>query len=82
MNKRCEVPQGEILGSMLFKIIFDIHFASRPLQELCFLDQCSLVDGHTLSYFHVLPDAKLTLRFFKPWQDIVAACCKGNMESE
>eukprot|EP00795_Rhopilema_esculentum_P010821 gene10821-19633_t len=51
-----------------------------PLQRLYFLDQCDMVDGQTLECFHILPNSKLSLRLFKPWQEIIEACCKGNVE--
>jgi len=59
-----------------FQLIFSYLF------QLYYLDECALVDTKSLSYFHILPDAKLKARVWKTNHKLVIAAKDGNWEGK
>ncbi|XP_066919814.1 ankyrin repeat domain-containing protein 60-like [Clytia hemisphaerica] len=50
------------------------------LLQLFYLDECALVDEKSLSYFHILPDARIKARVWKTNRKLVAAARYGSWE--
>jgi len=51
------------------------------LVELYYLDECPLLDSEPLSYYHILPDAKLKAHVWRYSEKLVTAARCGNLSA-
>lgn len=82
-TRECYVITGVSRNSTIKELKYKLESVCGVpsfLMDLYYLDECALVDTDTLSYYHILRDARLKARVWRYSEKLVTSAKSGNWE--
>lgn len=61
---------------------FCFNYFQRQLQRLTYLDELDMDDRKKLSFFHVVPNSILTVKWWPEWASLIQAAYRGDLKSK
>lgn len=71
-----------IFVSMFVILFFCFNYFQRQLQRLTYLDDLDMDDRKKLSFFHVVPNSILTVKWWPEWASLIQAAYRGDLKSK